>query len=168
MSCPVYVLDANVFIEAARRYYAFDIAPGFWHSLVEHARDGHLRSIDRVRDELERGQDELWKWAKEQFHARFFSTNDVSVTRHYGRIIQWASGEQQFSAAAKSVFAATDNADAWLVAYAMEENAVVVTHEGAKEDVKRRIPIPNVCEAFKVHYVDTFQMLRQLGVRWTH
>jgi hypothetical protein len=24
-----YVLDANVFIEAARRYYAFDIAPPF-------------------------------------------------------------------------------------------------------------------------------------------
>ncbi|MEM3335857.1 MAG: DUF4411 family protein [Thermoplasmata archaeon] len=24
-----YLLDANVFIEAARRYYAFDIAPPF-------------------------------------------------------------------------------------------------------------------------------------------
>lgn len=28
-SSTVYVLDANVFIEAARRYYAFDIAPVF-------------------------------------------------------------------------------------------------------------------------------------------
>ena len=26
----VYVLDANVFIEAARRYYAFDLVPRFW------------------------------------------------------------------------------------------------------------------------------------------
>jgi len=35
-----YVLDANVFIEAARRYYAFDIAPPFWESLVQHAANG--------------------------------------------------------------------------------------------------------------------------------
>jgi len=29
MGDPVFVLDANVFIEAARRYYAFDLAPKF-------------------------------------------------------------------------------------------------------------------------------------------
>ncbi|TKS60770.1 MAG: DNA-binding protein [Nitrospira sp.] len=28
-SAPAYILDANVFIEAARRYYAFDLAPRF-------------------------------------------------------------------------------------------------------------------------------------------
>lgn len=26
-----YILDANVFIEAHRRYYSFDIAPSFWN-----------------------------------------------------------------------------------------------------------------------------------------
>ena len=26
----MYLLDTNVFIEAKNRYYAFDIAPGFW------------------------------------------------------------------------------------------------------------------------------------------
>lgn len=25
-----YLIDANVLIEAKNRYYAFDIAPGFW------------------------------------------------------------------------------------------------------------------------------------------
>jgi hypothetical protein len=30
MKRSVYVLDANVFIEAARRYYAFDLATRFW------------------------------------------------------------------------------------------------------------------------------------------
>jgi hypothetical protein len=29
MDGATYVLDANVFIEAARRYYAFDLAPPF-------------------------------------------------------------------------------------------------------------------------------------------
>ena len=51
---PFYVLDANVFIEAAHRYYAFDLAPRFWESLEHHAANGRVRSIDRVRQELER------------------------------------------------------------------------------------------------------------------
>lgn len=52
---PVYVLDANVFIQAARRYYAFDLAPAFWRALVDHASEGRVQSIDRVLRELERG-----------------------------------------------------------------------------------------------------------------
>lgn len=30
-----YCLDANVFVEAHRRYYAFDIAPPFWRALEQ-------------------------------------------------------------------------------------------------------------------------------------
>ena len=26
----MYVLDTNVFIDAANAYYAFDLAPGYW------------------------------------------------------------------------------------------------------------------------------------------
>jgi Zn-dependent peptidase ImmA (M78 family) len=37
---PPYVLDANVFIEAARRYYALDLAPGFWQKLTQYASAG--------------------------------------------------------------------------------------------------------------------------------
>lgn len=43
-----YVLDANVFIEAARRYYAFDLAPAFWRALIKHAIQGRVLSIDRI------------------------------------------------------------------------------------------------------------------------
>ena len=48
----IYVLDANVFIDAAKRYYAFDIAPGFWDSLALLAQIGSVRSIDRVYQEF--------------------------------------------------------------------------------------------------------------------
>jgi len=57
-SCP-FLLDANIFIEAHRRYYAFDIAPPFWMALINHAKNGRLLSIDRVEIELKRGGDEL-------------------------------------------------------------------------------------------------------------
>lgn len=41
MAATVFVLDTNVLVEAHRRYYAFDLVPGFWDALVESARRGH-------------------------------------------------------------------------------------------------------------------------------
>ena len=54
-----YLLDANVFIEAKRRYYAFDVCPGsgnVWSGII---RGFRIQSIDRVKQELELGDDEL-------------------------------------------------------------------------------------------------------------
>ena len=42
-----------MFIEAHRRYYAFDLAPKFWQALVEHACNGQVESIDRVGASLD-------------------------------------------------------------------------------------------------------------------
>ncbi|MFZ4526127.1 MAG: DUF4411 family protein [Chlorobium sp.] len=63
---PVYLLDANVLISAARLYYAFDIVPSFWNTLVQRASYGKIISIDRVCDEINRGDDELVTWINGQ------------------------------------------------------------------------------------------------------
>lgn len=158
-----YVLDANVFIEAARRYYAFDIAPSFWQILIDHAGKGQVLSIDHIKVELERGKDELAKWAKNDFHECFVSTEDDEVIAAYRQIMIWSQGQAQFTTAAKAEFARV--ADGWLVAYALAKGCIVVTHEQFNLEAKARIMIPNGCQAFGVKYVDTFQMMRELGVR---
>lgn len=165
MDGSTYVLDANVFIEAARRYYAFDIAPPFWESLVQHAANRRLQSIDRVKQELERGKDELAAWATSQFNDAFASTDEEDVVEAYSKVMNWVQAQDQFSNAAKADFA--DGADGWLVAYAKTKGYIVVTHEVLDPDIKRKVPIPNVCEVLGVSYVDTFAMLRELGVRFT-
>lgn len=160
-----YVLDSNVFIESARRYYAFDIAPAFWQALIEHAENGRLQSIDRVKAEIDRGKDELKGWANGQFHQWFVSSDQPDVIEAYRQIITWAYGQGQFTDAAKAEFAREENADAWVVAYARAKGRVVVTDERFDPSIRSRIKIPNVCQAFGVQCVDTFQMLRELGVR---
>jgi len=160
-----YVLDSNVFMEAARRYYAFDLAPKFWESLVHHAVNGQIQSIDRIKQEIERGNDELAIWATSQFSDAFASTDEEDVIESYSEVMSWVQAQDQFSDAAKADFAA--GADGWLVAYAKSKGLIVVTHEVLDPSIKRKIPIPNVCEAFGVSYVDTFEMLRQLGVRFS-
>ncbi|MFC1835852.1 DUF4411 family protein [Thermodesulfobacteriota bacterium] len=157
-----YPLDANVFIEAARRYYAFDLVPTFWDDLVDLASDGIVESIDRVKDELQRGDDELSQWTNEKFFDAFASTGD-DVIESCGRIMAWAMNQDQYRQAAKEEFARV--ADGSLVAYAHCKGRTLVTHEVLNETIKSKLPIPNVCQAFNVSYIDTLRMLRDLGVR---
>lgn len=160
-----YVLDSNVFMEAARRYYAFDIAPAFWHGLVAHAGNGRVCSIDRVKDEIDRGNDELKEWANSDFHSWFATTDQADVISAYGRIMVFVNGQDQYTDAAKADFSRVDNADAWIVAYALAKGHCVVTHEQFDPNARAKVPMPNVCRPLSVPWTDTFQMLRDLGIR---
>ena len=132
---PKYLLDANVFIQSARSYYAFDLAPAFWQALINQAADGRVRSIDRVKKELLRGNDDLAAWAKDEFGAYFARTDQSHVVEAYRDIMVWVQQQGQFTTAAKAHFA--DGADGWLIAYAKVNEYVVVTHEQFRQDVKR-------------------------------
>lgn len=167
MSDPLaYALDANVFIEAKRRYYAFDLCPGFWDSLIWHRAAGRVWSIDRVKEELERGKDDLAKWVRREMpEGCFASTDDEEVIEWYGKMIAWVQGEPQFAPEAKAEFA--QKADAWLIAYAKAKGLVLVTHEVPAKDAKRKVPIPNVCQEFNVKFIDSFEMLRALKTKFT-
>ncbi|WP_167202263.1 DUF4411 family protein [Actinomyces respiraculi] len=77
----MYLVDANILIKVKNRYYAFDIAPGFW-AWLDHA------------------------------HA-----------------------------------------------------CTVVAHETAGSGSRKRVKIPDACQALGVAWVSTFEMLRRTGTR---
>ena len=79
MTEPLLLMDADVFISAKNRHYAFDICPGFWDSLVYHFGAGNIRSIDKVRNELLAGRDteDLYQWAKNLPTSFFLDTTQV-------------------------------------------------------------------------------------------
>jgi len=160
MEPSVYVLDANVFIEAARHYYAFDLGTRFWDILLQYANEGTIESIDRVINDIVRGRDQLARWVNGEFSRAFRSTNEDDVIEFYRRIMAWVQDQSQYTDAAKAEFA--NVSDGWLVAYAAAKKRVIVTHEVLNPDIRRRIPIPNVCEAFHIRYINTFDMLREL------
>jgi len=158
-----YLLDANVFINAARQYYAFDFAPGFWDALIQHSHRGCIQSIDHVKAELERGKDLLSEWVKDQFSEAFRPTDAEKIISQYGDIINWVYEQEQYIDAAKADFA--NGADGWLLAYALiHDGHTVVTHEKLNSSIKRKVPIPNVCKHFDIHHIDTYVMLRELKV----
>lgn len=156
-----YILDANVFIEAKRRYYAFNLCPGFWDSLLHHNSMGNLESIDYVKKELLEGKDDLATWSK-KIPSLFASTDNKFVLTDYGAIIQWTQSQEHFRDAAKSEFAS--GVDAWVVAYAKANNATVVTQEVSAPKSRKDIKIPDVCNHFDIKYTNTFDMLQKLGI----
>ena len=160
-----YVLDANPFIEAKNRYYGFSLCPGFWKALVAQHNNDRVVSIDRVFDELVEEGDELSKWAEEVVPDSFFKkTQDQAVIDMFQKMVMWVNAQPQFTSAAKIEFASV--ADGWVMAYAKVNDLVVVTHEEFAPLVQKKVPMPNVCLEFEIEYVNTFEMLKELHVKF--
>lgn len=155
----MHLVDANILIDAKNRYYAFDIAPGFWTWLEKAHRSGILISIDAVRDELLAGQDDLADWART--HRDFFLPVDQWTAQNLAPLSAWAA-RQNYSPAAQREFAG-DRADFLLVAHAAGHGDTVVTHEQPSPDSRKRVKIPDACEAMGVEYLDIFSVLRRTG-----
>ena len=164
-----FLLDANAFIEPRDRYYAYDICSGYWSALVQLHGAKRVFSIDLIRAELVPKKKDDWDdiahWIEDDVPDTFFKkTEDQAVIDSFQEMVNWAYAEPQYTDAARADFASV--ADGWLVAYAATNGLVVVTHEQYHPEARNRVLIPNLCEEFEVEYVNTFEMLRTLRVKF--
>ena len=159
-----YVLDANAFIQAKRRFYGLDFCPGYWATLIWHQRQERVCSIDKVQDELLRGGDDLAQWAGQQFGAAAFAeTSTPEVAAVYSQMLAWVMAQPHFHESAKTEFQQV--ADGWLAAYAKAKGHVVVTLEEYDPLRRNKVPLVNVCRAFDVATITPFELLRRLDVK---
>jgi hypothetical protein len=160
-----YLLDANILIEAHKRYYSLDLCPGFWEAVVRQHRANRIFSIDRVKKEIDDGKDLLTEWMQQEAPDTLFKRTDIAaVVGQFGKMVAWVQGESQYKQEAKAEFATV--ADGWLIACAKTEGLIVVSEEMYNRDVKKKVPIPNVCRQFDVEYINTFDMLRELKIQF--
>jgi len=157
----VYLLDANVFIQAKNLHYGFDFCPAFWDWLItENGRD-RVFSVEKVGDELKAGDDALAEWAEEQ-GDRFFLAAPEAILPALQEVSAWASGAG-YEPAAVSTF--LQLADYYLVAHALAMGQTVVTHEVAADTI-RKIKIPNACIELGIKCVTPYEMLRAERARF--
>ena len=136
----MYLLDANVFIQAKNLHYGFDFVPAFWDWLIRENSTGKVASVEKVADELRVGRDELSEWAEERGEG-FFLRPDANVATFLQVV------------------------DLWLFAHAQAHNCVVVTHEIPASTI-RKIKIPNACIGLRLRCINPFQMLRENKARF--
>ncbi len=160
-----YVLAANVFMTAARDYYSFDFGNTFWNFLLENAKKGVLCSIDKVLEDIERGNDKLKEWAKNEFKNFFYATNNNEVLSHCKEIVNHVQKNQNYLDKAIVDFLREDNSDAFVIAFAKSMNIIVVTNESYNPQAKRKVLIPVVCKDFRIETINIFGMLKNLNFK---
>lgn len=157
-----YCIDANVLIQAWQKYYSPKLCPSYWEVLNKLGAQGRLFIPAEVSKEIKKGQDQLAAWLE--------SSNIVvrpitgPVTQNWSAILAKDPKHQFLVDNTKG----RSLADPWVIAHAMTENAVVVTKEekltAANSD---KIKIPNVCEAMSVRCITDFEMLEELGIKFS-
>lgn len=159
----MYLLDANTYIQAKNLHYRMCFCPAYWDWLDQQYDVSALASIRIVYDELTEGDDELSDWVKER-RDHFMPVASDEIQQKFGEVAQHVAEldgkKQEYTAQFLS------KADPWLVAAAATTGATIVTHEIRVPDNSSKVKIPNICEAFEVPYISTFQLLSNLQVRF--
>ena len=157
----VYLLDANVFIQAKNLHYGLDFCPAFWEWLIANNNEKRVFSIEKVGDEINAGADELAVWATQR-GSNFFLKPDAAILPALGSVSAWAAS-QSYEPVAVNTFLQV--ADYYLVAHALAHGHTVVTHQKAYSSMKR-IGIPNVCIGLKIKFMTPYEMLRHEQARF--
>jgi hypothetical protein len=150
-----YLLDSNVFIQAKNLHYGFDFCPAFWDWIDEWNNKELVFSIEKVRDELLGGADELATWAGNH-GTGFLLAPDAGILPSLQHTSTWAS-RGDYEPAAVNTFLQV--ADYYLVAQAHAYNHIVVTHEISSAST-RKIKIPNACLGLDIKCMTPYEMLR--------
>lgn len=159
----VYLIDTNVLIQAQNEYYGMDFCPAFWDWLLESNLAGTVASISAVSAELRDREDEdqLSRWTTKR-SAEFFLEPDGAVFLSAKQIGTWVSDQSYTAAAVDEFLGSTDHL---LIAHALTRDCSVVTHEKPSGS-RKKVKIPNVCEAFGVKCIAPFEMLRLQGAKF--
>ena len=157
-----YLFDTNIFVES-KKNLPMDVWPTFWRKMVELINSGKIYSIDKVKDEIDRGGDELTDWIRQYAPKGFFLTQDGDVLAKLAETVNWARRSPvHFSDSAIPGY--TNVADSYLVATAAAKKMVLVTYEKSNPLRKNRVMIPDACMAIDVRCCDLNTALRELGI----
>ncbi len=156
-----YCLDANVLIQAWQKYYSPRICPTYWDMLDYLGTQNIIFMPEMVYDEIVRTDDELSEWLK---------TSQIPIKKI----------DEQVTKCLKDIYSADPNhkflvdntkarslADPWVIAHALREKAVVVTKEEKVTALNStKIKIPNVCDKMNVTWINDFQLIEELGIKF--
>lgn len=157
-----YLFDTNIFI-TSKNQLPTDVWPTFWQRIAKLINDGKIYSSVKVKEEIERGKDELTTWLKKNSVDGFYIPLDGGVLGMYAETLNWAQNNN-FKQVALDTYANSNVADAYLVATAAAKDMVLVTYEKSDPHCKKRVLIPDACQALGVKCCDLNSALRDLGI----
>jgi hypothetical protein len=160
----IYLFDSNTLMEAARLYYSFKLAPGFWAWLISDSMRPHIASIEAVREEIGTGSGDLVDGATESVPDDFWRPVTEATLAAARELSQWATDPRRsFTQAAVDQFLAS--CDYWLIAEAHASGLTVVTREVSTPGSRKSVKIPDACQSFSVQCEQPFPVYQRLGLK---
>jgi predicted nucleic acid-binding protein len=157
-----YCLDANVLIEAWQKYYNPKFCPDYWKILIELGNQGKIFIPELVFEEIIRTEDDLSKWLKTSKIPIQNITEAVTVC------LQKIYSQNPVHKTLVDNTKARSLADPWVIAHAINEKATVVTKEEKVTALNStRIKIPNVCDNMGIRWINDFDFVHEIGIKFT-
>lgn len=150
----MYLLDSNIFIQAKNREYGFEFCPAFWDFIIIENQNNNIFSIDKVKDELDQGGDELSIWAKE--HKNIFLPSNIEILPFFDTINN-SLIKLKYTQGARNDFMQV--ADYYLIAHALHKQCAIITHEVPKNTLKK-VQIPNICLDLNIKFMNIYDLLK--------
>lgn len=162
----LYLLDANVLIDANRDYYPIDRVPEFWEWLAHEGSKGRVKIPLEVYEEIKDGNDQLAEWARQTEVEKALLLQEEADVVLVSRVIN-----EGYAADLTEDEVIMLGRDPFLIAYGLKDksNRIVVTTEVSKPSRQRtNRHIPGVCHDLGIVSCNTFQFVKQLNfsTRW--
>lgn len=157
----IYLLDANVLIDANRDYYPTDRVPEFWEWLVHQGQADSVKIPIEIYEEIREGNDELAVWAKEEAVESALLLDEAADPALVSEIT-----EQGYASDLTDDEIVKVGRDPFLISYALSDlaNRTIVTTEVSKPGRQRaNRHIPDVCSTFSIRCRNTFEFARELN-----
>ncbi len=155
----LYLLDANVLIDANRDYYPLERVPEFWDWLIDRATSQQVKIPIEMYEEILAGKDDgLTRWLRDNRDSVLFDENAEAAL--VARVT-----EEGYARDLSEVEIERVGRDPFLIAYAFRDPAgrTVVTTEASKPKKQRaNRHIPDVCDALGLLHCDTYHLIRAL------
>lgn len=157
----IYLLDANVLIDANRDYYPTDRVPEFWDWLVHQGQADSVKIPLEIYEEIRDGNDELAVWAKEDAVEAALLLDESADPALVSEIT-----EKGYASDLADDEIVKIGRDPFLLSYALSDltNRTIVTTEVSKPGRQRaNRHIPDVCSTFGIRCRNTFEFVRELN-----
>lgn len=156
----LYLLDANVLIDAARDYYPLSRVPEFWEWLAHNGERERIKVPIEVYEEFAGHDDALGEWAGQEAIRVALVLPDESGQPVVDRVVT-----EGYANDLSDVEIVGLGRDPFLVAHALTDSAnrIVVTTEVSRPTRQRHNRhVPDVCRSFGIRCVNTFGLVREL------
>ena len=155
----LYLLDANVLIDAHRDYYPLGRVPEFWDWLIDRATSEQVKIPIEMYEEILAGKDDrLTRWLKDNRDAVLLG--ESAEANLVARVTEQGYARNLSEEEIERV-----GRDPFLVAYAFRDPArrtVVTTEVSRPKKQRANRHIPDVCDVLGVLHCNTYDLIRAL------